>query len=71
MRKRYDEEHEDGNEPTFSIHDFKKWLKGEGVDPDDDLKQESTEEVHKENMKEKFKENFKEKLRKKRKKKAD
>lgn len=59
---------EDEDEPTFSLHDFKKWLQqhNEEVEEKDSL-QKLTEESRKEELKEQFKENFKQKLRKRRK----
>ncbi len=66
-RRRYEEYEEE--EPTFSLHDFKKWLQQQNGDDEALQEANTTEEFHKDELKEKFKENFKEKLRKRRKKK--
>lgn len=55
--------YEDSEEPTFSLHDFKKWLDKQG--PEEVT--ENAEEFHKQESKEEFKERFKEKVKKKKK----
>ncbi len=59
---------EDSEEPTFSLHDFKKWLSKQG---NGDEIVENSESVHKEESKEEFKKRFKEKVRRRRKKKDE
>lgn len=56
---------EDSEEPTFSIHDFKKWLHQTGQGDDESLTlPESVDPLagRKDELKEKFKARFKEKV---------
>jgi hypothetical protein len=57
-------DYNEDEDPTFSLHDFKKWLSKEGMG---DLA-ENLQETRKEESKEEFKERFKDKVRRRRKK---
>lgn len=61
-----DDKREDGEEPSFSLYEFKKWLSRQNKQ--DKKPSESIEEDKKNDLKAKFKERFKEKVRKRRKK---
>ena len=57
---------DDGQEPTFSLYDFKKWLSRQKGKPADLT--EARHQQEKDVLREQFKERFKDRLRKKRKK---
>jgi hypothetical protein len=57
-----DDEERGGKEPSFSLHEFKKWLSKQKDKPKDSYKEE---------MREKFKKRVKDKIRKKREEKKD
>jgi len=59
----HDEEPE-GEEPSFSLHEFRKWLSKQKRDKRNDKPSESIQQDKKEDLKAKFKERIKDKMNK-------